>query len=197
MICSNESDPKFSFSAKRSKRKPVQAFIAIYLWPFPNKKMNKSDQRKGTMKFFIEKIGSFVLISILPQSAAVSPCLSAHISSLSIDVTGTQYFCACFCCAVTINFLSIFGASSPMPSSYCEMVLNSMDENRLLYDFLNIFNHNIEKFVYPVWERNRYYAQYQRDLSDKFSKYVLSFLGLYSYSTKKTDTLNLQKLSFI
>ena len=95
---------------------------------------------------------------------------------------------------ITINFLSIFGASSPMPSSYCEMVLNSMDESRVLYDFLNIFNHNIEKFVYPVWERNRYYAQYKRDLSDRFSKYVLSFLGLYSYSTKKSDSLNLQKL---
>jgi len=95
---------------------------------------------------------------------------------------------------ITLNFLSIFGSSSPMPSSYCEMVLNSMGENQILYDFLNIFNHNIEKFVYPIWERNRYYAQYKSDLTDKFSKYVLSFLGLYSYSNKKTDSLNLQKL---
>lgn len=122
-----------------------------------------------------------------------NPSLSFQKSEINDIIFKTDKFNDVYV-EITINFLSIFGSSSPMPSSYCEMVLNSMDESRILYDFLNIFNHNIEKFVYPVWERNRYYTQYKRDLSDKFSKYVLSFLGLYSYSNKKNDSLNLQKL---
>lgn len=94
---------------------------------------------------------------------------------------------------ITLNFLGIFGSSSPMPSHLSEMVLSSLDSNKILYDFLNLFNHRLQRFIYPIWKKHRYYIQYKQDLSDRFSKYILSFLGLYS-NTEFTTSLNLQKL---
>lgn len=95
---------------------------------------------------------------------------------------------------LTLNFLGLFGASSPLPSHYCEMVLESADSDKALSDFLNLFNHHIQKMVYPIWERQRYYIQYQQDLEDKFSKYMLSLLGLYSQTQIKSSGLDFQKL---
>lgn len=94
---------------------------------------------------------------------------------------------------ITLNFLGIFGSSSPLPSHYSEMVLNSIDEDFVLHDFLNLFNHHLQRFVYPIWEKHRYYIQYKKDLSDKFSKYILSFLGLH-FEKDSNSKLNLQKL---
>lgn len=94
---------------------------------------------------------------------------------------------------MTLNFLGIFGSSSPLPSHYSEMVLDSIDEDLILYDFLNLFNHHLQRFVYPIWEKHRYYIQYKEDLSDKFSKYILSFLGL-NFAKSYNSKLNLQKL---
>ena len=95
---------------------------------------------------------------------------------------------------MTLNFLGLFGAASPLPSHYCEMVLDSADTDEVLKDFLNLFNHHLQKMLYPIWERQRYYIQYQSGLEDKFSKYMLSVLGLYSETQVKSSNLNLQKL---
>jgi type VI secretion system protein ImpH len=95
---------------------------------------------------------------------------------------------------MTLNFLGIFGSSSPMPSNYTEMVLDSVDSDMVLHDFLNLFNHHLQRFVYPIWKKHRYYIQYKSDLKDKFSKYILSFLGLYSHSQEASSSLDLQKL---
>lgn len=95
---------------------------------------------------------------------------------------------------ITINFLGIFGSSSPLPSHYSELVLRSFDEDKVLFDFLNLFNNNLQKFIYPIWEKQRYYIQFQRDLQDKFSKYMLSILGLYSNIKVDDNKLNFKKL---
>ncbi|WP_298690924.1 type VI secretion system baseplate subunit TssG [uncultured Sulfuricurvum sp.] len=95
---------------------------------------------------------------------------------------------------LTLNFLAIFGSASPLPSHYCEMVLESADSDHVLQDFLDMFNHNIQKFIYPIWVKHRYYIQYQHNLQDPFSKYILSILGLYDEHEHRTSTLNLRKL---
>ena len=95
---------------------------------------------------------------------------------------------------LVLNFMALFGSTSPMPTHYSETVLHSIDHDKVLVDFLDMFNHHLQKFVYPIWEKQRYYIQYQRDLSDKFSKYMLSILGLYSQSQHKTNNLDFLKL---
>lgn len=94
---------------------------------------------------------------------------------------------------ITLNFLGIFGSSSPLPSHYSERVLSSLENDKILYDFLNLFNHHLQRFVFPIWKKHRYYVKYKKDLNDGFSKYLLSILGFHS--TKQINSsLNLQKL---
>lgn len=95
---------------------------------------------------------------------------------------------------LTLNFLGIFGSSSPLPTHYSEEVLQSYDDDRVLYDFLNLFNHHLEKFVYQVWQRQRYYIQYQHDLQDKFSKYMFSLIGMHDECKQKESPLELRRL---
>ncbi|MDR3162664.1 MAG: type VI secretion system baseplate subunit TssG [Helicobacteraceae bacterium] len=95
---------------------------------------------------------------------------------------------------IALNFLSIFGSSSPLPSHYCELVLRSVDEGDVLRDFLDIFNHHAQRLIFPAWLKRRYYVQYQGDLKDRFSKYMLSMLGLYGEYHNRTTHLNMQRL---
>lgn len=98
------------------------------------------------------------------------------------------------CVELTLNFLSIFGSSSPLPSHYSETVLKDLDSNEVLKDYLNIFNHHLQKLIFPIWIKHRYYMQYQSDLKDNFSKYMLSFIGLIEEHKNKKSLLNLHKL---
>lgn len=93
-----------------------------------------------------------------------------------------------------LNFLGLFGAASPLPAHYCEMVLESADNDGELRAFLDLFNHHLQRMVYPIWKKQRYYLVHQRDLSDKFSKYMLSILGMYSDTQLKSSGLDFQKL---
>ena len=95
---------------------------------------------------------------------------------------------------VTMHFLNIFGASSPLPAHYNERILEDSHHEQILIDFLNMLNHRLKKLIYPIWERNRYYILYHEDLSDRFSKYILSTLGLYSQYNSENSLLNLHKL---
>jgi type VI secretion system protein ImpH len=95
---------------------------------------------------------------------------------------------------ITLNFLSIFGAASPLPLHYSEKILEDSYNEKILLDFLDMLNHRLKKLIYPIWEKQRYYIQYQPDLRDDFSKYILSMLGLYSQSQGVPTSLDMHKL---
>lgn len=95
---------------------------------------------------------------------------------------------------ITLNFLTLSGASSPLPSHYSEMALNNHTEDKVLSDFLNFYNHHLHKMVYLIWEKQRYYMQYRDELEDKFSGYMLSVLGMYFKEQTENSKLNMKKL---
>jgi type VI secretion system protein ImpH len=95
---------------------------------------------------------------------------------------------------LTLNFLAVFGSASPLPSHYSEAALRSVDGDGVLRDFMDLFNHRLQTLVYPIWLKHRYYVQYQNELTDPFSKYMLSLLGLYGEQHARTSRLDLKKL---
>lgn len=95
---------------------------------------------------------------------------------------------------VVLNFLSLFGSATPLPIHYAEEVRDDWGDDATLLNFLNLFNHNLQKFIYPIWRDARYYVSYQKDLKDHFSKYLLSILGLYPQSQEKDAVLDFHKL---
>ncbi|HIP52021.1 MAG TPA: type VI secretion system baseplate subunit TssG [Campylobacterales bacterium] len=95
---------------------------------------------------------------------------------------------------VELNFMSLFGAATPLPIHYAEEIREDYADDQVLLDFLNLFNHHLQKFIYPIWKDARYYVSYQKDLKDKYSKYLLSILGLYPQSQEKDVSLDFHKL---
>jgi len=95
---------------------------------------------------------------------------------------------------VELNFLSLFGAATPLPIHYAEEIREDYGDECVLLDFLNLFNHHLQKFIYPIWKEARYYVSYQKDLKDRQSKYLLSILGLYPQSQEKEAVLDFNKL---
>ncbi|MDY0328261.1 MAG: type VI secretion system baseplate subunit TssG [Arcobacteraceae bacterium] len=95
----------------------------------------------------------------------------------------------------TVNFLSMFGSSSPLPSHYSEMILRDIDKDGVLRDFVDIFNHNLQKLIYPIWHKHKYSVVYQKDFKDYFSKYIISIIGLYSEHGAKNTKLDIKKLA--
>ena len=95
---------------------------------------------------------------------------------------------------VELNFLGLFGASTPLPIHYAEEVRDDYGYDGNLIDFINLFNHHLQKFIYPIWKNSRYYVSYQKDLKDKYSKYLLSILGLYPQSQERDAELDFHKL---
>ncbi|SFV51366.1 Uncharacterized protein ImpH/VasB [hydrothermal vent metagenome] len=95
---------------------------------------------------------------------------------------------------IEINFLGLFGTATPLPIHYAEEIIDDSHEDMVLVDFLNLFNHHLQKFIYSIWERHRYYIKYEDELRDNFSKYILSILGLYSQVKNRDYPLNLHKL---
>jgi type VI secretion system protein ImpH len=93
-----------------------------------------------------------------------------------------------------LNFLSIFGTSSPLPYHYNEAVLEDSYNDKVLLDFLDMYNHRLKKLIYPIWRKQRYYIQYENDLKDSFSGYILSILGLHDEAYMKETSLDLHKL---
>lgn len=96
--------------------------------------------------------------------------------------------------AVELNFLNLFGAGTPLPIHYAETTKEDYGDEQVLLDFLNLFNHHLQKFIYPIWKDARYYVGYEKDLKDKQSKQMLSILGLYPQSQEKEHELDFNKL---
>jgi len=93
-----------------------------------------------------------------------------------------------------LNFLNLLGAATPLPIHYAELTKEDYGEEQVLLDFLNLFNHHLQKFIYLIWKDVRYYVSYQKDLKDKHSKQMLSILGLYPQSQEKEHELDFNKL---
>ena len=93
---------------------------------------------------------------------------------------------------MVLNFMGLYGVSSPLPDYFSEMIATLDDEEddeeeiydeaengiRALRNFLDIFNHRIYSLYYRSWKKYRYHLQFEAGGEDDFSQYMLSLLGL-------------------
>ncbi|MDH5378255.1 MAG: type VI secretion system baseplate subunit TssG [Gammaproteobacteria bacterium] len=78
-----------------------------------------------------------------------------------------------------VNFLGIYGPSSPLPSFYTEDLLGKSDEENPARHFLDLFHHRFISFYYRSWHKYRYSLHFQKRGRDAFSKNLLSLIGLH------------------
>lgn len=78
-----------------------------------------------------------------------------------------------------VNFMGLTGPMGVLPHSYTELI---RDRNRAkdstLQDFFDIFNHRMISLFYQAWEKYRFFVAYEREEQDRFSRYMMSFVGL-------------------
>ncbi|MUJ19805.1 type VI secretion system baseplate subunit TssG [Aliivibrio fischeri] len=93
---------------------------------------------------------------------------------------------------MTLNMLSLIGASSPLPAFYNDYLLQ--DENNVLKSFLDIFHHRLHRLIRSVWQKYRYNAAFREGANDPFSQYIFALLGLKNPELRDDDSINWSRL---
>lgn len=95
---------------------------------------------------------------------------------------------------ITVNFLGLYGPSSPIPTFYTEEILESDPDDNNARNFLDIFNHRLISLFYRCWEKYRYYICYRPGGNDTFSERIFALVGLSHPSFRTGGALKWERL---
>ncbi len=93
-----------------------------------------------------------------------------------------------------VNFLGLYGPSSPLPTFYTEALLTTGEEEPILRHFLDLFHHRLLSLFYRCWEKYRYYVQYQPAAEDTFSSWLFALIGVSSAERQQRTDLAWHRL---
>ncbi len=80
--------------------------------------------------------------------------------------------------SLTLAFMSLLGASSPLPVYFAEYVVTHEENGDALRDFLTIFNHRVYAFFYRAWKKYRTVHDRLGDMESPFSRMVARLAGI-------------------
>jgi type VI secretion system protein ImpH len=81
---------------------------------------------------------------------------------------------------VTVNFLGLYGSSSPLPAFFTEDILDQDPDDNPQRDFLDLFHHRLVALFYRCWRKYRHHVGYRAGAADETSgrMYALAGLGM-------------------
>jgi type VI secretion system protein ImpH len=79
---------------------------------------------------------------------------------------------------VTVNFMGIYGPSSPLPTHFTEDVLWAGPEGEGARDFLDLFNHRVISLFYRAWQKYRHPVLFDPRALDEVTRRTLCLMGL-------------------
>lgn len=77
-----------------------------------------------------------------------------------------------------VNFLGLYGPSSPLPPIYTERVIGSDGAAGALGLFLDLFNHRLTGLLVRIWKQQRHHLRYSSGAGDAISQAVAALIGL-------------------
>ncbi|MCW5964372.1 MAG: type VI secretion system baseplate subunit TssG [Bryobacterales bacterium] len=78
-----------------------------------------------------------------------------------------------------VNFMGLTGPMGVLPHYYTILVMERLRvKDRVLRDFLDLFNHRLISLFYRAWEKYHYGVAYERGGLDPFSRNLLDLAGL-------------------
>ena len=81
--------------------------------------------------------------------------------------------------SMTVNFMGLTGPEGTLPNPYTSLIIERLRaSDASLRDFLDIFNHRWISLFYRAWRKYRFDVSAERDERDRFSRHLLSLLGL-------------------
>lgn len=93
-----------------------------------------------------------------------------------------------------LNLLSLVGAGSPLPAFYGEQALGDSEQSNPTRQFLDLFNHRLQRLMLPIWRKYRYRARFERGASDPFSSQLFALIGLGGNTIRDAQELNWRRL---
>jgi type VI secretion system protein ImpH len=80
---------------------------------------------------------------------------------------------------LTVNFLGLYGADSPLPTFYTEELLDEASEDKSVSrDFLDIFNNNVYSLFFQVWSKYRLMLKVVEERDEAYLERLYSLLGV-------------------
>ena len=96
-----------------------------------------------------------------------------------------------------VNFFGISGVFGVLPRPYSEYINERLRvKDTALQYFFDIFNHRALSLFYQAWEKYRFSVAYERDRDDRFTRYLLGFIGLGTAGLQNRQTVTDQSLIF-
>jgi type VI secretion system protein VasG len=93
-----------------------------------------------------------------------------------------------------LNLISLFGAGSPLPAFYGEQALGDNVDGNPTRDFLDLFNDRLQRLLFPIWQKYRYYSRFASGARDPFSSQLFSLIGLGGDAIREQPELNWKRL---
>ncbi|HLV85429.1 MAG TPA: type VI secretion system baseplate subunit TssG [Candidatus Sulfotelmatobacter sp.] len=80
---------------------------------------------------------------------------------------------------MTVNFMGLHGPEGVLPNPYTSLMIErERASDNTLRDFFNLFNHRIISLFYRAWRKYRIDVTHEHGEHDRFSRHLLSFIGL-------------------
>lgn len=87
---------------------------------------------------------------------------------------------------MTVNFMGLIGELGVLPIPYTEYINDRIrSKDQTLRAFLDLFHHRIISLFYQAWEKYRFPVAFERDRDDRFTRYLLAFVGLGTQGLRK------------
>ena len=85
---------------------------------------------------------------------------------------------------ITVNFLGLHGASSPLPAHMLEASLWSKNEEGVQQAFNDFFSNRLIWLFYLIWRKYRYHVRYRPGATDQFSDWMFALIGIKGKETR-------------
>lgn len=93
-----------------------------------------------------------------------------------------------------LNVLGLFGAGSPLPAFYGEQACAEQTGGNATRDFLNLFQHRLQRLLLPIWRKYRYHARFRSGAGDAFSEQMFALVGLGGPTIREVPQLDCKRL---
>jgi type VI secretion system protein ImpH len=80
---------------------------------------------------------------------------------------------------ISVNFMGLFGQLGVLPLPYSEWINDRIRaRDQTVREFLDLFHHRVISLFYQAWEKYRFPVAFERDRDDRFTRYLLTLIGL-------------------
>ncbi|MFJ7885860.1 type VI secretion system baseplate subunit TssG [Pseudomonas sp. NPDC096917] len=93
-----------------------------------------------------------------------------------------------------LNLIGLMGSASPLPAFYGEQALGDNDSDNPTRQFLNLFNHRLQRLMLPIWRKYRYRVRFESGAKDPFSSHLFALIGLGGETIRDAKELNWRRL---